>query len=121
MMTPIKYCILLLSIFVVLVGCSTATHNPTAKELLKEYPDIDILQYQDIIYSKTEMIELKAGKGNLLGEIKKCKTTGSMFKNFYASKLAKGTKIFAVGDDNTFMLIAEVDGELIYYKALLEG
>ncbi|MFJ9461959.1 hypothetical protein [Viridibacillus arvi] len=87
-MTPIKYCIFLLSIFVVLVGCSTATHNPTAKELLKEYPDIDILQYQDIIYSKTEMIELKAGKGNLLGEIKKCKTTGSMFKNFYASKLA---------------------------------
>ncbi|MFE6167750.1 hypothetical protein ACFVP8_07670 [Viridibacillus arvi] len=121
MMTPIKYCIFLMSIFVVLVGCSTSTHNPTAKELLKEHPDIDILQYQDIIYSKTETIEFEAGKGNLLGEIKKRKTTGSMFKDFYASNLVKGTKIFAVGDDDTFMLIAEVDGELIYYKALLEG
>ncbi|MGE7925002.1 hypothetical protein ACQKND_17735 [Viridibacillus arvi] len=121
MRTPIKYCIYLFSIFVALVGCSTATHNPTAKELLKEHPDIDILQYQDIIYSKTEMIEFEAEKGNLLGEIKKRKITGSMFKDFYASKLVKGTKIFAVADDNTFILIAEVDGDLIYYKALLEG
>jgi len=40
MMTPIKYCIFLMSIFIVLVGCSTGTHNPTAKELLKEHPDI---------------------------------------------------------------------------------
>lgn len=110
-----------MSIFVVLVGCSTGTHNPTAKELLKEHPDIDILQYQDIIYSKTEMNKFEAVKGDLLGEIKKRKNTGSFYKDFYASKLDKGTKIFAVGDDNTFMLIAEVDGELIYYKALLEG
>jgi hypothetical protein len=56
---------------------------------------------------------------------KKTKNT-LWFRNFYASKLQKGTEIFSTNQeyiigDAPFVILVELGGELIDYHALIEG
>ncbi|MGE7111775.1 hypothetical protein [Lysinibacillus sp. NPDC047702] len=109
----------------VLAGCSSAIpDNPTARSFLKENPQADIFQYNQLIYSKITEPEL--ANENLirsvkLGKIKKMTSSSLFFKNFYATKLSIGTEIFATNEHNTYTIIVELDGEQRIYKALVEG
>ncbi|MDM5229930.1 hypothetical protein [Lysinibacillus pakistanensis] len=114
-----------LMFLLVLAGCSSAIpDNPTAKSILKENPQVDILQYNQLIYTKVtepELIKDNFIKSDKLGEIKKTTTSSLFFKDFYATKLPIGTEIFATDDQNTYTLIIELDGDQRIYKALIEG
>lgn len=115
-------------ILVVLAGCSGLdSGNPTAKDILKEDNSADIIQVGDLVYSKgspqsaSELI-----KGMKIGEIKKRTTSTLFFQNFYASQLPEGTEVFSSNgdynrEDTIYILVVELDGELIEYHALLEG
>ena len=102
-----------------LAGCSTGSPtNPTAKSVLKDDAQADILQYEGLIYQQVSDLDITFTKGEILGEIKKTTTRWLGFKNLYATQLAVGTELFST---NTQYMIAEVDGKQIPYIALIEG
>ncbi len=110
----------------VLTGCSSAIPgNPTSKTILKENPQADILQMEQLIYIKASNQEsLKKGdfiKEDKIGKIKKTTASILFFKDFYATKLPVGSKIFATTDHDTNTIIVEKDGKQILYTALVEG
>lgn len=110
----------------ILTGCSSAIPgNPTAKTILKEDPEADIFQYNQLIYiNATDKVSVKNDnfiKEEKIGEIKKMTTSSAFFKDFYATKLPVGTEIFATNDHDTYTIIVEIDGEQILYTALVEG
>ena len=109
----------------VLTGCTSAIpDNPTAKSILKENPQVDILQYNQLIYTnvtKPEFIQDNFIKSDKLGEIKKMTSSSLFFKDFYATKLPIGTEIFATNEHNTYSIIVELDDEQRIYKVLIEG
>ncbi|MGE7695301.1 hypothetical protein ACQKNC_14475 [Lysinibacillus sp. NPDC094177] len=108
-----------------LTGCSSVIpDNPTAKTILKEDAQADILQLDQLIYIKVaDQESLKKGnfiKEENIGKIKKT-TTSLFFKDFYATKLPVGSEIFATNDHDTYTIIVEIDGKQILYKALVES
>ncbi|MEA3318638.1 MAG: hypothetical protein U9Q88_01335 [Bacillota bacterium] len=109
-----------------LTVCNEATvENPTAKEVLSENSDADIIQLNGFIYSRTIDEKNESGyvKGEKIGEIKEQSTSTWWFRDLYASKLSKGTEIFStdvVADVPTVILV-EIDGELVEYHVLIEG
>jgi len=109
----------------VLAGCSSAIpDNPTAKSILKENSQADIFQYNQLIYiriTEPELAKENFIKSDQLGEIKKMTSSSLFFKDFYATKLPIGTKIFASNEHNTYTIIVELDDEQRIYKALVEG
>ena len=110
----------------VLTGCSSVVpNNPTAKTILKENAQADILQIDHLIYIKAtdqEFLEKNNFiKGDKIGEIKKTTTSTLFFKDFCATKLPVGSEIFATNDHDTYTIIVEIDGKQIVYTALVEG
>ncbi|MGE7675544.1 hypothetical protein ACQKMV_18470 [Lysinibacillus sp. NPDC094403] len=110
----------------VLTGCSSVIpDNPTAKTILKEDAQADILQLDQLIYIKVaDQESLKKGnfiKEDNIGKIKKTTTSTLFFKDFYATKLPVGSEIYATNDHDTYTIIVEIDGKQILYKALVEG
>ncbi|WP_238600642.1 hypothetical protein, partial [Metasolibacillus meyeri] len=102
-----------------LISCSAGSPtNPTARSILKEDVQADILQYEGLIYSNAAHLDIAFTKGEKLGEIKKTTTISIGFKDFYATQLTAGTEIFST---NTQLIIAEVNGKQIPYLALIEG
>ncbi|MEC1180748.1 hypothetical protein P9B03_20045 [Metasolibacillus meyeri] len=102
-----------------LISCSAGSPtNPTARSILKEDAQADILQYEGLIYSNAAHLDIAFTKCEKLGEIKKTTTISSGFKDFYATQLTAGTEIFST---NTQLIIAEVNGKQIPYLALIEG
>ncbi|MFB7156940.1 hypothetical protein [Lysinibacillus sp. NPDC056232] len=67
------------------------------------------------------MKQLEYTKCEKIGEIIKTTNSSKNFKDFYATKLVSGTKIFSTNDDNTDTIIAELNGQHILYTVLLEG
>jgi hypothetical protein len=110
-----------------ITGCSpAATDNPTAKEILDDNSDADIIKLDDLIYSRSSNIENDYSKGEKIGEIKKKTTNTLWFGNLYASKLPKGIEVFSTNEeyksgDAPFVILVEIDGELLDYHALIEG
>ena len=112
-----------------LTACSDGTiGNPTAKEILRDEPDADILQYEGLIYQKIVDDNFLPNIKDLvkyeeLGEIKKTKDSYWGFNDLNASKLPVGTKVFSTneGEETNYHLIIELDGEDIHYFVLLEG
>ncbi|MGE8001143.1 hypothetical protein ACQKOF_21255 [Lysinibacillus sp. NPDC093190] len=110
----------------VLTGCSSVIpDNPTAKTILKEDAQADILQIDQLIYIKAadqeSLIKNIFIKGDKIGEIKKTTTSTLFFKDFCATKLPVGSEIFTTNDQDTYTIIVEIDGKQILYKALVEG
>ncbi|KOP72718.1 hypothetical protein AMS59_17595 [Lysinibacillus sp. FJAT-14745] len=110
----------------VLTGCSSVIpDNPTAKTILKEDAQADILQFDHLIYIKAadqeSLIKNNFIRGDKIGVIKKTTTSTLFFKDFYATKLPIGSEIFATNNHDTYTIIVEIDGKQILYKALLEG
>lgn len=109
-----------------LTGCGVADGGKvTAKEVIKDYPEADILQYNGFIYSNMTDVEWfkqhqdQYIKNDLLGEIKQQSTSSFGFKEWSATMLPVGTKIYSTKDSG--ILIVEFDGTEIYYVQLLEG
>ncbi|WP_456276310.1 hypothetical protein [Bacillus sp. AK128] len=126
-----KHIKLVILLCLLMSGCSTAsTGNPTAQDILEENKDADIIKLDGLIYSRnmTNFNQPEGGysKGAKIGVIK-AKTTNTLwYRNLYASKLPKGTEVFSADEeyqkgDAPFIIIVEVDGELVDYHALIEG
>ncbi|GGF22546.1 hypothetical protein GCM10010954_21710 [Halobacillus andaensis] len=105
--------------------------NPTAKEIVSENPDADILKLDGLIYTNVSDREwIKDNdytKNKAIGEVKKQTTNTWWYRNLYASKLPKGTKIYSVndreyskGDAPAFIMVEKNDEEAIY-QSLVEG
>ncbi|MCL1699061.1 hypothetical protein [Lysinibacillus sp. Bpr_S20] len=110
----------------ILVGCTPAINtNPTAKSILKEHSQADILQYNNLIYinatSLESMKEIEYIKCKKIGEIIKTTNSSKNFQDFYATQLESGTEIYSTNDNNIYTIIADTNGQQILYMALLEG
>ena len=110
----------------VLTGCSSVIPgNLTAKTILKENAQADILQIDELIYIKAaDQESLKKDafiKEDKIGEIKKTTTSTLFFKDFCATKLPVESEISATNDHDTYTIIVEIEGKQLLYTALVEG
>ncbi|WNF24795.1 hypothetical protein [Mesobacillus jeotgali] len=111
-----------------LAGCSADGERVTARDVLKQNEDADILKYEGFIYSNATDLEWfqevkdRIQKGEEIGKIKKATTSSLFFSNFSATKLPKGTVLYDTNDGYTGTIYVETeDGEVLYYIQLLEG
>lgn len=124
-----KYLIWLLIFIVLLTGCNADGGRVTARDVLKQNENADILKYDGFIYSNVTEHEWfeenkdRHQKGKKIGEIKKVTTSSLFFTNLSATKLPKGTVLFDTNDsDETGIIFVETDnGDGLYYMQLLEG
>ena len=124
-----KVYVALISLFAVfmLFSCTSetvtaTTSNPDAEEILSMDPDADILQFDGIIY-QTDIDwveELKLTQGEEVGEITRTIQSAEDFEDGTANQLSEGIKLYKANERDD-VLLAETDGELKYYYALVEG
>lgn len=120
---------IILFIALLLVGCGAADGGRvTARELLKQYPDEDIFQFEGRIFSnvtEVEWVKQKTSsytKYELLGVIEYQSTKRFGFKDLTATKLPVGTKIYSTSEEGYGgFLIVEIDGIEFFYLEMLEG
>jgi hypothetical protein len=101
----------------------------TARDVLKQDDDADIIQYDGFIYNNVTNLEwfqeagnIQFSKEELLGEVKKQTTNSWLFNDLSASKLPKGTKVYSESTDvRPGVLFVEYKGEELCYMELLEG
>jgi len=121
--------LLILFLALLLVGCGAADGGRiTARELLKEYPEEDIFQFEGRIFGNVTEVEWVKQKTNsytkydLLGEIKYQSTNRFGFNDLTATKLPVGTKFYSTSEEGYGgFLIVELDGEEYFYLEMLEG
>ncbi|MFE7063819.1 hypothetical protein ACFVAD_16900 [Sutcliffiella sp. NPDC057660] len=116
--------------FLLLGACGVADGGKvTARDVLKNNEDADILMYNGFIYSNVTDLDWiqedkdNFSKGEHLGDIKKTTSSSFGFRNFYATVLQEGTSIYSINEDEegVGMILVEIDGEVLYYMQLLEG
>lgn len=101
----------------------------TARDILKQNKDADIIQYAGSIYSNVTNLEwfqerkeqIVITKDYYLGEVQNQTNNSWIFKELSATKLPKGTKVYSRDEEADGMLIVEYEGEILYYMELLEG
>ena len=127
-MKPQIVVFILMSLVLFLAGCSADGGKVTARDVLKQNEDADILKYDGFIYSNVTFLEWfqegkdQIQKGEEIGKIKKVTTSSLFFTNLSATKLPKGTVLYGTNDGYTGMIYVETeDGEVLYYMQLLEG
>lgn len=112
---------------VLLAGCSADGGRVTARDVLKGNEDADVLKFNGFMYSNVtdlEWFNKKKGdiqKGKEIGEVKKVTTSILFFADFSATKLPKGTILYAMDEGYTGIIIVETDDETLYHMQLLEG
>jgi hypothetical protein len=110
-------------------GCGMADGGKvTARDVLKQSDDADIIQYEGFVYNNVTNLEwfqdgkeVTFSKEHLLGEVKKQTTNSWLFNDFSATKLPKGTKIYSNTEGVKGFLFVEFEGVELYYMQLLEG
>ncbi len=116
--------------FVSTTGCYADRGRVTARDVLKQDTEADIIQYNNgNVYSNVTELEWfqdeksKYTKKKLVGKVRKQTQNSFWFKDLYATKLPEGTNVFSTDDDVklSFILVVEHDGEDLYYMRLLEG
>ncbi|MDQ0232605.1 hypothetical protein [Metabacillus malikii] len=128
-MTNQKNLLALFLVFSILSGCVADGGKISAKDVLKQNSNADILQYDGFIYSNISELEWfkeekeRYIKHNLLGEIKKQSTSSLRFKDLTATKLPIGAKLYSTSENEKDLGILIVEDEEIdlYYMKLLEG
>ncbi|UYZ23939.1 hypothetical protein [Mesobacillus jeotgali] len=128
-MLKLKIMVLTLLILILfLAGCSADGGRVTARDVLKQNDNADILKYDGFIYSNVTNLEWfekekeRIQKGEEIGKIKKVTTSSLFFTNFSATKLPKGTVLYDTNDGNKGTIYVETEnGEAMYYIQLLEG
>ena len=127
---PLFYSLFLFVLVMFLGGCGIADGGKvTAKDVLKQEPDADLIQFDGFVYSNMTEVEWfkedkdDYNKQNLLGEIKKQTRKISSFTDFSATNLPVGTKVYSTSLDENRpgVLIVEYEDEELYYMELLEG
>ncbi|WP_078548771.1 hypothetical protein [Litchfieldia alkalitelluris] len=121
--------ILVILMLSLLTACYADGGRVTARDAMKNDDDADILQYHNgKVYANYTDLEWfqedkeKYTKKQLVGEIIKQTDSRFMFKDFYATKLPVGAKIYSTSEDAySGILIVEHDGQTWYYGHLLEG
>jgi hypothetical protein len=115
---------------ILLTGCSvqdlTSTNKTIDKidatEVLALDHEANIFQHEGVIY-KTNIDwvnELPFTKGSYIGKITKMHHNSTTFTNGMANGLPVGTLLFSA-TERSDILLAEVDGTLIPYLAIVEG
>ncbi|MGE6488588.1 hypothetical protein ACQKE5_09860 [Paenisporosarcina sp. NPDC076898] len=97
--------------------------------MIKQDSEADIIQINGFIYSNMTELEWfqerkeKLIKHTLLGETQKQSTSSFGFKDWTATKLPVGTKIYSASENGLELdiLIVEVDDKVFYYMKFLEG
>lgn len=113
---------------VIIVAIVTGGHenmgNPTIKEILKGDPGADLIKLDELVYTPFDSEDnVDYSKGALIGETNKTWWIG----NLYATKLPKRTKVYTTNGtdykqgDAPFVIIVELNNEIIVYHALVEG
>jgi hypothetical protein len=123
--------VLVLSLaFWLLAACGAADGGKvTARDVLENSEDADILMYNGFIYSNVTDLDWiqedkdRYTKGEHLGDIKKTTSSSFGFRDFYATVLPEGTSIYSNNEDKegVGMILVEEDGEVLFYLQLLEG
>ena len=127
-----KFFSILFIMLSLITGCGVADDGKiTAKDVLKQDADADILMYKGRIYSNMTEVEWfeqkkeKYIKYNLIDEIDKQSTNSIGFNDITATKLPVGTKVHSSreidNDKESGILIVEFEGGNLYYMQLLEG
>ncbi|PRO64490.1 hypothetical protein [Alkalicoccus urumqiensis] len=102
-----------------------STGNPTAEEILSNYPDADIFKARGIIYSNAQdldwVMEQDLTLGEEITEITKQSTDSDNFGNGTATELPVGTKVYDHNEGKGAIYIAVVDGQEIRYLGEIEG
>ena len=113
---------------ILLTSCSADGGKVTARDVLKNNQDADVLKYNGFMYNNVTDLEwfekkkIDFKKGKEIGEIKKVTSSVLFFTNFSATKLEKGTVLYAVDDGYTGIIIVETENdEVLYYMQLVEG
>lgn len=124
------YSILFSLSLLIITGCGVADGGKvTAKDVIKRNSEADIFQFNGFIYNNITVVKWfeeekeKYIKHTLLGETKKQSTSSFGFKDWTATKLPVGTKIYSTSENESDLgvLIVEHDDEVFYYMKLLEG
>ena len=125
---PLVLFMLSLVSVILLVSCSTDSGKVTARDVLKGNEEADVLKYNGFMYNNVtelEWFEEKKSnihKGKEIGEIKKVTTSSLYFTDFSATKLPKGTILYATDDGYTGIILVETEDDgTLYYMQLLEG
>jgi hypothetical protein len=124
-----KYSLNLMVFLILISGCSkgefqmsAVNDNPTAKDIMTLNHDADIFISDGYVFSNAENLAWIRDQGyelgEQIGEIKKQTAIYQRFKEWTASKLPVGTKIF---ETNAPFYIAIVNGKEIPYIKLVEG
>ncbi|MGD7054263.1 hypothetical protein [Sutcliffiella horikoshii] len=101
----------------------------TARDVLKQNKDADIIEYDGKIFSNVTNLgwfandteNISFSKDNYIGEIQKQTTSSLLFNDLSATKLPKGTKVYSIDEEGSGLLLVEFQGEELYYMELLEG
>lgn len=105
--------------------------NPTAKDILKNNPDADIVQLDGLVYANVTDIDRFQDRnyqiGEKIGEVAKQTNRTWFYRDFFSSKLPEGTEIYMTNQDTytqgdaPSLIIAEHKGEALIYMAYREG
>ncbi|SET18284.1 hypothetical protein SAMN05216389_106205 [Oceanobacillus limi] len=108
-----------------------STHNPTAREIIKENPNADIIKLDGLVYSNVSdqdrIREQNILVGEKIGEVKKKSSSTWWYQDFYATKLPTGTEIYTIDEDSyekgdaPFYILVKQDEKIFIYQALIEG
>jgi hypothetical protein len=111
-----------------LAGCSSDVGKVTARDVLIENENADVLKYNGFMYSNVTELEWfeekksNVQKGKKIGEIKRVTTSSLFFTEFSATMLPKGTTLYDTNDGETGIILVESEnGETLFYMQLLEG
>lgn len=125
-----KWNLLLFILILILSSCGVADGGKiTAKDVIKQNSEADIIQVNGFIYSNITELKWfqerneKLMKHTLLGETQKQSTSRFGFNVWTATKLRAGTKIYSSSENGSELdiLIVEFDDKVFYYMKLLEG
>ncbi|MDG5788062.1 hypothetical protein QA612_11225 [Evansella sp. AB-P1] len=113
-----------------LLGCGVADGGKvTARDVLNRNSDADVFQYNGMMYNNVTELEWfqerkeEYTKHGLIGEIKNQSTNWLFFRDYTATKLPVGTKIYFTSENeiDVGILSVELEGETLYYMQLLQG
>lgn len=110
-------------LFVLFIDSGTTKNNATPGTLYGKNNNIDLLVYQNASFVCAKNVnwikEITTTPGELLGEILRTNVDKN-FRDFDATKLSVGTKIYSVKERED-IIVAYINGKYIPYFKYLEG
>ncbi|MYL32525.1 hypothetical protein GLW08_07105 [Pontibacillus yanchengensis] len=105
--------------------------NPTARDIVKNNQDADILKLDGQVYGNgmdLEWVQDKEyEKGQKIGEVRNKTQNSWWFRDRYATKLPEGTALYTTGEEEyekgnpPFHVLVEYNNKKLIYIAYIEG